>query len=78
MDYKKVPPVFFRMYMPSASKFFEHGGEWDFVNSLSSWWSTGRHEERVFSPAWRVVEEHFQTLFENAHDGSTHYGLDGP
>ena len=68
MDYKKVPPVFFRMYMPSVGKFFEHGGE-PCVNSYQPELVPGADEDWVFSPAWRVIEEHFQTLFENAHDG---------
>ena len=37
MDYKKVPPVFYRMYMPSIGKFFEMEGEPASIHISLSW-----------------------------------------
>jgi hypothetical protein len=68
MDYKKVPPVFLRMYMPSVGKFFEHGGE-PCVNSYQPELVPEADKDWMFSGAWRIVEEHLHTLFEDPKDG---------
>lgn len=68
MDYKRVAPVFYRMYMPSVGKFFEHMGE-HCVNSYQPELVPEANEDWVFSGAWRIVEEHFHTLFEDPKDG---------
>jgi hypothetical protein len=68
MDYKKVPPVFYRMYMPSIGKFFEHGGE-PCVNSYQPELVPEADEGWMFSPAWRAIEEHYMGLFDDPADG---------
>ena len=68
MDYKKVPPVFLRMYMPTAGKFFEHMGE-PCINAYQPELVPGVDDDWVFSGAWRVIEEHYMMLFDDSEDG---------
>ena len=68
MDYKKVAPVFLRMYMPNAAKFFEHDNELC-INTYQSELVPRADEDWAFSGAWRLIEAHYMGLFDNPTDG---------
>jgi hypothetical protein len=68
MDYKKVPPVFYRMYMPSIGKYFEYCGE-PCVNSYQPELVPEADDGWMFNGAWRAIEEHYMGLFDDPADG---------
>ena len=68
LDYKRIAPVFYRMYMPGVGKFFTHQGE-ACVNSYMPELVPEACENWADGDAWKIVEAHFKALFDDPTHG---------